>query len=237
MAIAYRGGGQNYNASADTVNVSMSATAQSGDYLIATCAWDATSGTVTWPSGFTQRGILTSTVNGGRTAWADKIAGGSEPSSYTISENSGSTSIAAGVVAYSGVDNTTPRDVTPTALLSPSDGDPYDVIATGVATGTANRWLVWIGGIDQNGGGAITSSPPSASPATWTERVDVSDLVWSNIAVYDCTDVAGTHTSNVTAVQTSPTTGSGGPMGYLIALRPDSGGGVTGSPYYAYAQQ
>lgn len=227
MTIAYRGGGQNASSSADTTNVSMSATAQSGDYLIATCAWDSSSGTVTWPSGFTQRGILNSTVNGGSSAWADKIAGGSEPSSYTISENSGSTSIAAGVVAYSVVDNTTPRDVTPTALLSGSASDPWSVIATGVATGTANRFLVWIGSCDQNGGGTVTSSPPSASPATWTERVDVSDTVWSNVAICDCLDVAGTYTSNVTGVQTSATSTTAGRMGYLIALRPDTGGGDT----------
>lgn len=227
MAIAYRGGGSASDASATSVSCTMSATAQNGDYLIAVVAYDATSATVTWPSGFTQRGTASSTQDGGLCYWADKVAGASEPSSYTISVSDGANNIAGAVVAYSGVDNTTPRDVTPTAnSSSAANASPRTLTATGVASGNANRWLVAIGSSDNVTLGTVTNAVPAASPSTWTERIDVSDAEFVNIGISDCLDSAGTYTSNVTFQQTGG--GNGGWMAFLIALR-EAGGTAAGA--------
>jgi hypothetical protein len=233
VTIAYRGGGSTSNGLSSAV-VTMSTTAQDGDYLIAMLACDTASNTRTWPSDFTERGIISSTVDGHLTAWADKIAGASEPSTYTIACSSTGNNFSTAVVAYSGVDTTTPRDVTPTASAAPSStSSPWNCTAPGVATGSANRWLVWIGAVDTaSQAGAVTSATPGASPATWVERQDTSDGAWANVATCDCLDSAGTYTSNVTGVQTLG--GTGGAMAFLIALRAATGGGssfIARQPY------
>jgi hypothetical protein len=52
--------------------------------------------------------------NNHRTALAYRIAGASEPASYTFtSGGSGNTNMAGGIVAFANVDNSTPFDVTP----------------------------------------------------------------------------------------------------------------------------
>ena len=226
MTIAYRGGGQNAALSVNSLVVTMSTTAQNGDYLIALAAHDiATASTYTWPSGFTERGKVTSTVDGGTFAWADNIGGASEPSTYTIAVDNSGSNFAVGVVAYSGGDTTTPRDVTPTSNSLGTQASPWDVTATGVATGSANRLLIWMGSTDNTSLGTVTSAVPAASPATWTERLDTSDTNWVNLAVCDCPDTAGTYTSDVTGVQTLGTS-NGGRMAFLIALRALSSGTI-----------
>lgn len=136
--------------------------------------------------------------------------------------NGDNTSVAA--VAYSGVDTTTPFDVTPTGNSLGSQASPWDVTATGVATGSANRQLVWMGSADNATSSATSSAVPSASPASWTERIDQNDGFWSNLAICDALDTAGTYTSDVTGIQTG--TGNAGRMAFLIALRAATSGGA-----------
>jgi hypothetical protein len=230
MAIAYRGGGSNSSngSTATTVVVTMSSTAQSGDYLIATVNADSSGAVRSWPAGFTERGLKdTNFGDGGVMAWADYVAGASEPSTYTLGTTS-NTHVAASVVAYSGVDNTTPRDVTPTSLEThDASSTVFSVPTTGLASGSANRWLVFLGGLDNSSSGTVSNDiSAQTTPATWTERVDKSSTDFANIAVCDVLDSAGTFTSAVTSSQTN--TGSAGiatALGFLIALRSATGGG------------
>ena len=223
MTITYRGGGDTSNTTTTGV-VTMSVTAVLDDYLIAVMACDVASNTRTWPASFTERGLITSAIDGGLIAWADKIAGASEPGTYTISVSDSGNDLTIAVVAWSGVDTTTPRDVTPTASASSpaSTASPWNCTAPGLATGTAGRALIWIGGVDNALVGAVTSAVPTASPAAWTERIDASNGAWVNLAICDCTDTAGTHTTSVTGVQTL--SGNGGAMAFLIALRAATAG-------------
>ena len=221
MTISYRGEGSNVGFT-NSLIVTMSATAQDGDHLIATACFDGLSATFTWPSGFTERGYLSGGTDHQTVAWADKVAGASEPSTYTIGVGS-TKDFVVSVTARSGVDTTTPRDVTPTAQILTSGASPWNVTGLGLASGTANRWLVWIGAVDNIGSGTVTSAVPSASPDTWTERIDASNGFWVNTAVCDCLDAAGTYTSDVTGVQTLGVV-NGDPFAFLIALRPFAGG-------------
>lgn len=198
----------------------MSVTAQNNDYLVMAANCDDSTMTYSWPSPFTQRGILTLTHgDGGRIAWADGVAGGAEPGSYTLTLSS-SASTRGCVLAWSGV-HATSQDVGATSAQSGVSGaSPWSVQATGVATGTAQRLLVWIGGLDNSAvSGSVVSAAPSASPSAWTEEIDGSTGDFANIAVYTAADAAGTFTTNVTAVQTLA--GASGEWGcFLMALRP-----------------
>jgi hypothetical protein len=200
----------------------MSVAAQSGDYLIALVALDIGTGeAVTWPAGFTERGSINLTGgDNGSFRWADKIAGGSEPGSYTISWTTG-VGMSAAVLAWQGA-NATPRDVTPTANQgSQTATSTFNVQATGLAAGTAQRLLVHMGALDNQAGGTVSAAAPSASPSAWTEEIDLSNGNFANIALYTAVDAAGNFTSNVTSVETNGGGSGNGEWGaFMTAIRP-----------------
>jgi hypothetical protein len=226
MSITYVDGGSSANNGVSSVTVTTGSAPAADDYIIASFACDIASNTMTWPFTPTETGSASSTVDGGLIKWAGKKATGSEGTSYVMSADAAGNDIAASVVIYRGVDTTTPMDVTATSNSLGSAASPFNVTATGVATGAANRMLVWIGGVDNVILGTVTSAVPSASPATWTKRIDVSNTNWANLAVCDVVDTAGTYTTDVTAVQTNTNGGNGGRMGFLLALRAAAGGGA-----------
>lgn len=194
----------------------MSVTAQSGDWCIAGVAIDDSAAVITWPGAFAQQAVRTLTFGDGqRLFWATQIAGGAEPASYTFGMSSGADAVAF-ALAYSG-QNATPLDVSATSNAAGSNGGtPFNVLALGLAAGSANRLILMIGGVDNNGtAGSIVSAAPGGG---WTERVDISSGGFANIAVYESLDAPGTYTSNTTAVQTLATaTGEWG--AFQLALR------------------
>lgn len=117
---------------------------------------------------------------------------------YTVVANASSTMSVTGdagvafrdftVARFTGVDTTTPIDVTATE----NSGSSTTVTATGVASGTANRWLVM-----------CTFNFNGDTSASWTspltERNDSE-----NVAMAAGADTAGTDTANKTAT-ISPT--------------------------------
>lgn len=219
----YRGGGSiiGYGGSA---SVTPSVTAQSGDLVILIASVDRDWGTFTWPSGFTENAVTASShLDGQSIRFATKIAGGSEPSSYSISNNAWA-DFAYAVVIYSGVDTSNPIDVTPTVYVDSNDYySPWTLTATGVAAGTPNRLLLGIKGIDVSDYHAVVSAPPTGtSPSSWTLRVDSNPTTdhWSNLAVFDALDTGGSYKYNVVSTTDAASgSSSGGRMVFLLALR------------------
>ena len=107
----------------------------SGDLLIACCYHTGTP-TITGPTGWTRLLRVTGTSDVGWVAdyWY-KVAGGSEPASYTWS---GGTDHLIDIASYSGVDNGTPFDVTVDSATSSSG---VNIVAPSVTTATANAWI------------------------------------------------------------------------------------------------
>jgi hypothetical protein len=73
----------------------------------------------------------------GMSVWR-RVAGGSEPGSYTITPTAGSTGICANMLAFSGVDNTTPIDQTTTTAT----GDGTNANPAAITTQTDNALIV-----------------------------------------------------------------------------------------------
>ena len=72
-----------------------------------------------------------------------RVATAGEPANYTFALGAGTDSASGGIVAFSGVDTTTPFDVTPgTISVQPSQ---TAVVATGITTVTANTAIVMFG--------------------------------------------------------------------------------------------
>lgn len=96
-----------------------------------------------------------------------KVAGGSEPASYTFTQSgsTGDTTVNVIIAAYSGVDNTTPID---TATANNSAGNNATVTGTGFSASQAGERLLfaWLG--DDSALGAA----PTGSIGSLTPRVD-----------------------------------------------------------------
>lgn len=148
-----------------------------------------------------------------------KVAGASEPASYAFTHPTYLASAA--VVAYSGVDNTTPLDATPTA----ASGTGTTATATGLTTVTNSAMLVfermsWDGGV-------------STAPTGMTERVD-------SVVNYFADQIQATAGATGTKAHGS---GNGSSFvswqAYLIPLRPagtsSSPGAGVGAGAWAFA--
>jgi hypothetical protein len=141
-----------------------------------------------------------------------KVAGSSEPASYTFTPKSGSYKMRGGIVAYSGVDTTTPVDKegaksgTSGNAVSPSFGTGFDkdvLINAVLFTST-------------NAGATITPDPSLPN-----ERYDVNPSNFSHDFADGVQQQAGS-TGTKTAV---PSGSNAGWISSLIALKPSNGGG------------
>jgi type IV pilus modification protein PilV len=144
-----------------------------------------------------------------------RVAGSSEPASYTFQPVSGSYKMRGGIVAYSGVDTTTPIDKegaksgTSGNAVSPSFGTGFnkDVVINAVMFQSTNA------------GATITPDPSLPN-----ERYDVNPSNLSHDFADGVQQFAGS-TGTKTAV---PSGSNAGWISSLIALKPANGGGSSG---------
>lgn len=108
-----------------------------------------TQGAPSAPSGWTQQAQVNYYSTYYLTLYT-KVAGGSEPSSYTWT--AGTSVRSAGISSYTGVDTTTPISGTPTSAVTDAAGS----LAAGSITVAANSLLVMSGAAFDQGYGAIT---------------------------------------------------------------------------------
>src|SRR5581483_3732695 len=109
-----------------------------GDVLIAVIAVRPDTLTITVPAGFTlERRQDQTTGNPNSVAVYRKIATASEPANYTFTAT-GNTGIAGGIMAFSGVDNTTPVDVSASSAIV--SGTAF--AAPSITTTVANTMIV-----------------------------------------------------------------------------------------------
>jgi outer membrane protein assembly factor BamB len=139
-----------------------------GDVLIAVIAVRPDTLTITVPAGFTlERRQDQTTGNPNSVAVYRKIATASEPANYTFTAT-GNTGIAGGIMAFSGVDNTTPVDVSASSAIV--SGTAF--AAPSITTTVANTMIVTAH--------EFSSSERWTPPTGMTEAVDVASLAPSN---------------------------------------------------------
>jgi Tfp pilus assembly protein PilV len=195
---------------ATSLTISRPAGVAAGHVLVAAFAIQGKPG-VRVPTGWT---LIRETLgkNSYEQATYFKVAGSSEPASYTFQPVSGSYKMRGGVVAYSGVDTTTPVDKegaksgTSGNAVSPSFGTSFnkDVLINAVLFQSTNA------------GATITPDPSLPN-----ERYDVNP---SNIS-HDFADGVQ-QTAGSTGTKTAVPSGSNaGWISSLIALKPANGGG------------
>ncbi|WP_309640135.1 fibronectin type III domain-containing protein [Flavobacterium sp.] len=100
-----------------------------------------------------------------------KIAGAAEPANYTFALGGGTNSASGGIVAFSGVDGTTPFDVTPGTISV--QGNQTGVTATSITTVTANAAIIMFGQAAGNNPTWNNGVWSTTSPGGLTELFDV----------------------------------------------------------------
>jgi hypothetical protein len=143
----------------------------SGDVLVALLGNYNAAAVTSWTStGWT---VLTTQAERGGPGGSDlncavmyKVAGGSEPSSYTFSQTGSFGNVNVIIVAYSGVDNSTPFDSSFTS--NNSAGNNATVTGTSITVTNTNDLLLWMWFGDDS---SLTAAP-SGSIGSLTQRVD-----------------------------------------------------------------
>jgi hypothetical protein len=132
----------------------------SGDIAMLYYCMDQSGRTPTWPTGFTQLGIVDLTVaDGGHGAFAWKRAGGSEPGTYTITTDAVSTpDWVCGVSLFSGRHATNPPVASTLSESDATNASPVTITANGV-TAVDQDDLFWL---------AIPDVSVSAAANVWT---------------------------------------------------------------------
>ena len=100
-----------------------------------------------------------------------KIATGTEPVTYTFALGAGTNSASGGIVAFSGVDNTNPFDVTP-GIIS-VQGNQAGVVATSITTATANTAIIMFGQAAGDNPTWNNANWNTTSPGLLTELFDI----------------------------------------------------------------
>ena len=228
-AIAQRGSATSANGTT-TVSPGLPAGLAQGDLMIA-CVVAASTTTPTTLSGWTSISSSSSTgtslggTSGKRVKIMYKVAGASE-SAPSFACGSSTASFAT-LVAFSGVDNTTPMDATPATAPSVSTGSQTALPSvTSISTVTTNAAVVLFGmGLTTASGGGGTWNNGSWTTATAGALTELFDMQGSGTGT-TATSIGAAWLTKVTA----GATGAGGGAlsvgmyngGLLVALRPAS---------------
>jgi hypothetical protein len=187
-----------------TITITKPAGVASGDVLIAAISHEAgNADTITVPSGWTLVRRVDNTSSEGVAVYR-KVAGASEPASYSWTFDQ-SRSLSGGMLAYTGVDNTTPIDVE----NGQATGQNTTHATPSITTTQPNEMLVAFFAIPQ----AATWTAPTGM----TKQIDVPENGRGNSLAVATVSQAGAGATG-TKTATASTTDVG--VTELLALRP-----------------
>jgi hypothetical protein len=154
---------------ASTLSIAVPAGTVAGDVMIAAITVTPSTVPITAPGGWTQiRAVTQASGGGSQLATYYRVATASEPASYTWTLTTSHTGAAGGIVSYSGVDNTTPIDVSASVITNSSLNHTAPTITTSIA----NDMLVTVHEYES----ASSWTPPGGM----TERVDIASRAVSS---------------------------------------------------------
>jgi hypothetical protein len=214
----------------DTVSVAKPAGLADGDTVtLAVRDPGQTAPTITWPSGFTQRGRATNSgASAGRAesisvATKENVTAASEPANYSISTSGGGGSdLTAEAVANSGRANSAP-----TVTTTNDAGTGTSTVSIPLAGGTAATGddAIWFGAISYNGASSPWVTTPPAGYTLRQDQGDTGAFYGGNIggATKDALSSGAIGTLTGSAALASASADSYG----IVILLPASGGGGT----------
>jgi hypothetical protein len=178
------------------------------DVMVATLSIQGRPG-ITTPAGWT----LIADTRTGKTEQASwyRVAGNSEPTTYTFGPASGTWFQAGGITAYSGIDTTNPIDVSGATV-----GSGSNAVSPNLTTNNANDALI------NPVHFFVSSKTPATTPdSSLTERYDIGSTDFLTSESADAIQATAGPTGTKTAVHANSNTGW---ASQLIALKPAPGG-------------
>lgn len=201
--------------------VAVDPAATANDVLIAIGVTDAgLAVTWTWPASFTQLANASLNVNDGGTFGASrKLASTGSEGSLNIS-NDGASSILGAIASFTGVNNTTPEDVTPVLVVDNVNSFSAWTVSGSITPVTNGCMIVAIMFSDNGVAGDVVHDFTTTSGTTgaWTVQGDPADVSGTrNFALANCIQtVAGP----ITVQGRGTLSGQADKTLLLIALRP-----------------
>lgn len=219
--IVQRGGATTALSTANTITIAKPTGVVAGDIMIANIASldnNNLAGTNANMTGWTL--ITASNINANnqrRCTILYKIAGAVEPTDYTFNVSNGTfttDNTSGAIIAYSGVNNTTPFDVTPGTM---STGGPNSTVtASAITTVTANAAVIFLSALNRDDRDFGTWTTGTPSNLTLTETYDYSPTNHPGIG----SAWAIQSTPGSTGAGSCTLSGNSQHVGILIALRP-----------------
>jgi outer membrane protein assembly factor BamB len=221
-AIAFRSAAStNQNGQANSITIARPTGTAKGDVLIAVIAVRPNTVTITAPTGFALVNRQNNTTgNPSSVAVYSKVATVSEPVTYTFTF-SANTGNAGGIMAFSGVDNASPINVSGGSLTTTTT---TTIAGPNLATTVANTMIV--------AARQIASSSTWTPPAGMTEVIDVASLATPNDNGLALEGSYKTQAA-IGATGTLPATAAGNPdtgAAITLALRPVVCGPMAADP-------
>lgn len=205
-----------------TVTQNVPAGVQAGDLLI----WGLSSdgNTMPPPSGWTLLFNGVSTRDGQDFNVFYRVADGSEGASYTTSATS--YGYASTMVAYSGVDTTTPIEAYNSAADNNSE---YTSVPVSTTSLSANAMLVHLVAYDQTSTGPVTYTAPTG----FTHVATGTDDIWDTVFVSEQLQPAAGATGSISGTASGP--GNAGSIAGVLALKPAAAVTLTAPTYVGAA--
>lgn len=176
--IAQRGASTNGNSTNTSLTINKPTGVVAGDVMIVNIGQRNNGTTAPTCAGWTA--ISSGAIDGGTTLGAllYKVAGASEPASYTFTLGAGANNNEGTIVAFSGVDVTgTPFDVAP-GSLSVSGGNGSTATATGITTVSANAAVIMFAQVNDNQSmGTWSTTSPGALTELYEDQYNASGAV------------------------------------------------------------
>lgn len=207
------------NAGASSLVVNTPAGVVDGDYMALLVAQNNTTTTLSALSGWSDvPGPAWPVSDSNSRMWARYRIASSEPASYTLSWGAGTPKSIAAIIAYSGVDTTTPHDANAVAT-NETNATGTTHSTPSLTTVTDQAWLLSF--FADRGGTGNTWTPPSGD----TERVDASVTGTSQCSC-EINDTNGGVAVGSYSKTATPATWLADATMALIALRPAAAGWV-----------
>lgn len=210
MAFSIVGTPQTTAAANTTQSVTKPIGVSQNDCLVLYVQTEASSAAPGTPSGFTLIGDQTATTQSLRVTTYYKVAGASEPASYSVTAGTGANWMELALIAVRGAATSTPVDVS----ASNSNGGSTSTSATANSITTTNIDFLLYYCADWNGAETLTV------PSGYTNQLnDTADGLFINTKTQSASGSTGTATGTLSGGDTWIT--------WHIALLPASGGGAT----------
>ncbi|MFM9006540.1 MAG: hypothetical protein ACKOSR_13735, partial [Flavobacteriales bacterium] len=212
--IALRGTATTATTTGTTLTINKPTGVVAGDVMLVNISQLGNSGTDASLTGWTLSQAVTIPTTGGasngrRAMVLYKVAGGSEPTSYSFTLGSGVSSAAGGIVAFSGVDNAAPIDASGSYTTSTGS---TTVSAPTITTQTANAAVIMFGAAAAN---PTWSAWAATNPSSLTELYENANGTSASVgAAWAIRTTAG-----ATGGATATLSNSQRNAGVLIALR------------------